>query len=110
MITSMDNGSITGKEYPKTLAEAYEVTRLWVVPAQKKAGSTAMALVVAKKRRRPGWRQRIDWRSWFRWTRERHDDEAQKSAGKEAPEKGEVRGQQELEQGRHDRMGRTSWM
>jgi hypothetical protein len=53
MITSMDNGSITGKEYPKTLAEAYEVTRLWVVPAQKKAGSTTMTLVGSEDSSRP---------------------------------------------------------
>lgn len=47
MITSMDNGSITGKPYPASLAEAYEVARLWVVPMDKKVTAPALALVAA---------------------------------------------------------------
>ena len=39
MITDMDNGSLTGKAYPESLAEAYEVARLWVIPDQKKAAT-----------------------------------------------------------------------
>ena len=40
MITNMDNGSVTGKAYPASLAEAYEMTRLWTIPTQKKAATT----------------------------------------------------------------------
>eukprot|EP01036_Dinobryon_divergens_P060069 gene60069-80110_t len=49
MITNMDNGSITGKPYPGSLAEAYEVARLWVIPAQTKAATAAVALLVASE-------------------------------------------------------------
>ncbi len=41
----MDNGSITGKTYPASLAEAYEVIRLWAIPTQKKATTTSLVLV-----------------------------------------------------------------
>ena len=44
----MDNGSLTGKAYPGSLAEAYEVARLWVIPAQKKAATAAVALVASE--------------------------------------------------------------
>ena len=49
MITNMDNGSLTGKPYPGSLAEAYEVARLWVIPAQKKEATAAVALLVASE-------------------------------------------------------------
>ena len=44
----MDNGSITVKAYPASLAEAYEVVRLWVIPSQKKAVTTSLAFVSTK--------------------------------------------------------------
>ena len=47
--SNMDNGSITGKAYPASLAEAYyEVVRLWVIPSQKKAVTTSLALVATE--------------------------------------------------------------
>ena len=49
MITSMDNGYITGKAYPASLAEAYEIARLWVIPSQKEAVTTSLALVATTK-------------------------------------------------------------
>ena len=48
MITNIDNGSITGKAYPASLAEAYEVARLWVISSQKKAATTSLALVATE--------------------------------------------------------------
>ena len=48
MITNIDNGSITGKAYPASLAEAYEVARLWAIPSQKKAVTTSLALVATE--------------------------------------------------------------
>ena len=45
----MDNGSIAGKTYPAYLAEAYEVTRLWVIPPrQKKTATTSLTLVASE--------------------------------------------------------------
>ena len=46
---SMDNGSITGKAYPGSLEEAYEVTRLWVIPTHKKVATSVTALVVSEE-------------------------------------------------------------
>ena len=49
MLVSMDNGSITGKAYPGSLEEAYEVTRLWAIPTHKKVATSATALVVSEE-------------------------------------------------------------
>ena len=48
MIANTNNGSTTGKAYQASLAEAYEVTRLWVIPTQKKVATTSMALVASE--------------------------------------------------------------
>ena len=50
MLVSMDNGSITGKAYPGLLLEeAYEMTRLWVIPTHKKVATSATAFVVSEE-------------------------------------------------------------
>ena len=66
MITNMDNGSITGKAYPASLAEAYEVARLWVIPSQKKAVTTSLALVATEDSQ-----DEKRWRQWDGWSQHR---------------------------------------
>jgi hypothetical protein len=49
MLVSMDSGSITGKPYPGSLEEAYEVTRLWAIPTHKKVATSATTLIVSEE-------------------------------------------------------------